>query len=152
MKIKRFDHLVLTVVDLEATVDFYTRVLGMTVIAFAGARLALHFGEQKINLHEAGHEFEPKARVPTPGSGDLCFVVEQPISEWLDHLEALGVPVIEGPVPRWGALGLMTSVYFRDPDGNLLEIATYNGRERMLALTDEVMAEHAYTLERLKDT
>ena len=125
MKIERLDHLVLTVADLGATVDFYTRVLGVSVRAFQGGRLALRFGGQQINVHEAGHEFEPKARKPTPGSGDLCFVVEQPLAEWLERLAELGVPVIEGPVPRIGVLGPMTSVYFRDPDGNLLEIASY---------------------------
>jgi catechol 2,3-dioxygenase-like lactoylglutathione lyase family enzyme len=128
MRIERFDHVALTVADLEATVDFYTRVLGMTVRAFGGGRLALRFGDQKINLHEAGHEFEPKARVPTPGSADLCFVVEQPLADWLEHLAELGVPVVGGPVPRAGALGPITSVYFRDPDGNLLEIASYSDR------------------------
>lgn len=127
MRIVRLDHLVLTVADLEATIDFYTRVLGTTVRAFDGGRLALRFGEQKINLHEAGHEFEPKARVPKPGSADLCFVVEEPIAVWLDHLSALGVPLVEGPVPRAGALGPMTSVYVRDPDGNLVELASYTG-------------------------
>jgi catechol 2,3-dioxygenase-like lactoylglutathione lyase family enzyme len=125
VKVRRLDHLVLTVASLEATVDFYTRVLGMNVRAFEGGRLALRFGEQKINLHEAGHEFEPKARVTVPGSADLCFVVEGDLDVWLDHLEELGVPVVEGPVARTGALGPMTSVYVRDPDGNLVEIASY---------------------------
>jgi catechol 2,3-dioxygenase-like lactoylglutathione lyase family enzyme len=127
MKITRLDHLVLTVADLEATVDFYTRALGMTVRAFGGGRLALRFGEQKINLHEAGHEFEPKARVARPGSADLCFVVQQPLFEWQEHLAELGVPVIVGPSPRDGALGPMTSLYVRDPDGNLVELASYAG-------------------------
>jgi catechol 2,3-dioxygenase-like lactoylglutathione lyase family enzyme len=125
VKVTRLDHLVLTVADLEATLDFYTRALGMNVQAFAGGRLALRFGEQKINLHEAGREFEPRARLATPGSADLCFVVEQPLMDWAEHLEALGVPLVEGPVPRVGALGPMTSIYFRDPDGNLLELASY---------------------------
>ena len=126
MKVTRLDHLVLTVVDLEATVDFYQRVLGMTVRAFGAGRLALRFGEQKINLHEAGNEFEPKARVATPGSADVCFVVEQPLAEWQEHLAELGVPLVLGPVPRDGALGPMTSIYIRDPDGNLLELASYS--------------------------
>jgi catechol 2,3-dioxygenase-like lactoylglutathione lyase family enzyme len=125
VKVTRLDHLVLTVTDLEATLDFYTRALGMNVQAFAGGRLALRFGQQKINLHEAGHEFEPRARRARPGSADLCFVVEQPLTHWVEHLGALGVAVVEGPVPRAGALGPMTSIYFRDPDGNLLELATY---------------------------
>lgn len=127
MKAKRLDHLVLTVADLEATVDFYTRALGMTVRAFAGGRLALRFGDQKINLHEAGHEFEPRARLATPGSADLCFVVEQPLDEWQEHLADLGVAVVEGPVARDGALGPMTSLYVRDPDGSLVELASYSG-------------------------
>jgi catechol 2,3-dioxygenase-like lactoylglutathione lyase family enzyme len=125
VKVIRLDHLVLTVADLSATVDFYTRVLGMNVQAFEGGRLALRFGDQKINLHEAGHEFEPKARRATPGSGDLCFVVEGELDDWLDHLAGHGVAVIDGPVRRTGALGPMTSIYFRDPDGNLLEISSY---------------------------
>jgi catechol 2,3-dioxygenase-like lactoylglutathione lyase family enzyme len=125
VKVSRLDHLVLTVASLEATVDFYTRVLGMNVRAFEGGRLALRFGEQKINLHEAGHEFEPKAKVAVPGSADLCFVVEGDLAGWLEHLEELGVPVVVGPVGRPGALGPMTSVYVRDPDGNLVEIASY---------------------------
>lgn len=127
MKVSRLDHLVLTVADLEATVDFYTRVLGMAVRAFGGGRLALRFGDQKINLHEAGHEFEPKARTARPGTADLCFVTEQPIDEWLEHLADLGLPLVEGPVTRDGALGPITSVYVRDPDGNLVEIASYTG-------------------------
>src|SRR2546421_1640624 len=100
MRVSRLDHLVLTVADLEATVEFYTRVLGMAVRAFGGGRLALRFGEQQINLHEAGHEFEPRARLATPGSADLCLVVEQPLAGWLEHLAGLGVPVVEGPVAR----------------------------------------------------
>jgi catechol 2,3-dioxygenase-like lactoylglutathione lyase family enzyme len=127
MKVKRLDHLVLTVADPEATVDFYTRALGMTVRAFAGGHLALHFGEQKINLHQAGHELEPKARLATPGSADLCFVVEQPLADWMGHLAEQGVPVVEGPIPNDGALGPMTSIYVRDPDGNLVELASYPG-------------------------
>lgn len=127
MRVSRLDHLVLTVVDLEATVDFYTRVLGMAVRSFDGGRLALRFGDQKINLHEAGHEFAPRARLATPGSADLCFVVEGRLDDWVAHLAELGVPVVEGPVGRTGALGPMTSVYCRDPDGNLVEIASYAG-------------------------
>jgi catechol 2,3-dioxygenase-like lactoylglutathione lyase family enzyme len=125
MKVRRLDHLVLTVVSLEATVDFYTLALGMRVRAFDGGRLALRFGDQQINLHEVGHEREPRARVARPGTGDLCFVVEGELDAWLAHLEELGVPVVEGPVRRTGALGPMTSVYVRDPDGNLVEISSY---------------------------
>jgi catechol 2,3-dioxygenase-like lactoylglutathione lyase family enzyme len=120
------DHVVLTVRDLEATVDFYTAVMGMSVRAFQGGRLALRFGSQKINLHEAGREFEPRAVRPLPGSADLCFVTEVGLEDWQEHLAAHGVEVVEGPVPRLGALGQMTSLYFRDPDGNLIEVASYS--------------------------
>lgn len=126
MKILGLDHVVLTVEDMEATVEFYTRVMGMSVRAFEGGRLALRFGSQKINLHEAGSEFQPHARRPSPGSADLCFVTDAASDEWLEHLAARGVEVVEGPVPRLGALGPMTSVYFRDPDGNLIEVASYS--------------------------
>jgi catechol 2,3-dioxygenase-like lactoylglutathione lyase family enzyme len=125
VKVACLDHVVLTVADLEATIDFYTRALGMSVRAFGGGRLALRFGDQKINLHEAGHEFEPKARRPTAGSGDLCFVVDGTLDAWAEHLHKAGVDVIEGPVPRAGALGPMRSIYLRDPDGNLIELSTY---------------------------
>lgn len=125
MKVAGLDHLVLTVRDLGRTVDFYHHVLGMSVSAFGGGRLALKFGTQKINLHQAGEEFSPHAQRPAPGSADLCFLSDRPIAEWADHLAALGVPLVEGPVPRTGALGPMTSIYLRDPDGNLLEISQY---------------------------
>ncbi len=117
------DHLVLTVRDLGATVRFYVEGLGMTLRAFDDGRKALHFGAQKINLHLRGREFEPKAARPTPGSADLCFLVGRPLDEVARHLEGLGYPVIEGPVARTGAQGPMTSIYLRDPDGNLIEIA-----------------------------
>ncbi|MDQ6741369.1 MAG: VOC family protein [Candidatus Dormibacteraeota bacterium] len=126
MKVVGLDHLVLTVEDVEATIEFYTRVMGMSVRAFERGRLALRFGSQKINLHEAGREFEPHARRPIPGSSDLCFVTEANLDEWLEHLSAGGVEVVEGPVSRLGALGPMTSIYFRDPDGNLIEVASYS--------------------------
>ena len=126
MKVVGVDHLVLTVEDLEATIEFYTEVMGMSVRAFERGRLALRFGSQKINLHEAGREFQPHARRPLPGSADLCFVTEATPDDWLEHLAARGVEVVEGPVPRLGALGPMTSVYFRDPDGNLIEVASYS--------------------------
>ena len=123
------DHLVLTVADLEATTGFYCRVLGMEAEDFPVAdgppRRALRFGICKINLHQAGQEFEPKSAHPTPGSADLCFVTDAPLADWVAHLAALGVPVIEGPVPRTGAAGAMMSIYCRDPDQNLIEIARY---------------------------
>ncbi len=123
MHLDRLDHLVLTVRDLSATVDFYTRVLGMTEVTFGQGRKALQFGNQKINLHEAGREFEPKAKTPVPCSADLCFITATPIADVQAHLAAHGVPVEEGPVPRTGAIGPITSVYVRDPDGNLIEIS-----------------------------
>jgi len=125
IKIDRLDHLVLTVWDIEVTCEFYTRVLGMTMETFGQGRKALRFGQQKINLHQVGQEFEPKARQPTPGSGDLCFITSAPLEQVIDHLRSRGVEIIEGPVPRTGATGLILSVYFRDPDGNLLEISNY---------------------------
>jgi catechol 2,3-dioxygenase-like lactoylglutathione lyase family enzyme len=125
MHIDHLDHLVLTVANVEATCAFYQRVLGMDVVTFGKGRKALAFGSQKINLHEAGSEFQPHARRPQPGSGDLCLLVEGGLEEWLEHLEDQGVEVIEGPVARTGALGPMTSIYVRDPDGNLVELASY---------------------------
>jgi catechol 2,3-dioxygenase-like lactoylglutathione lyase family enzyme len=117
------DHLVLTVRDLDATVRFYVEGLGMRLETFGAGRHALHFGSQKINLHVAGREFEPKAAQPTPGSADLCFLTDRPLAEIGDRLEALGHPIIEGPVARSGATGPIMSLYTRDPDGNLIEIA-----------------------------
>lgn len=125
MKIDALDHLVLTVRDLKKTCDFYEQVLGMEVIAFKGGRLALHFGSQKINLHEAGHEFEPKAERPTPGSADLCFTTSVPLADVIAHLNKLHIPIVEGPVRRTGAVGPIDSVYVRDPDQNLIEISNY---------------------------
>jgi catechol 2,3-dioxygenase-like lactoylglutathione lyase family enzyme len=128
VRVESLDHLVLTVADIEATVAFYVRALGMEAVSFGDGRRALAFGRQKINLHQAGREFEPKAAHPLPGSGDLCFITAGPIDAVVEHLGARGVPVEEGPVERTGARGPMTSVYLRDPDGNLLEIATYERR------------------------
>lgn len=123
MKIASLDHLVLTVASIEATCAFYRDIMGMDVKTFAGGRTALHFGEQKINLHLAGQEFEPKADTPLPGSGDLCFITQTPIREVVETLKSHNVAIIEGPVPRTGATGALSSVYFRDPDGNLIEVA-----------------------------
>ena len=125
MNVDRLDHLVLTVKNIEASCDFYTRVLGMQVQTFGPGRTALVFGEQKINLHLQGHEFEPKAAHPLPGSADLCFITTIPLSEVVEHLHASGVPLVEGPVRRTGALGEIVSVYIRDSDSNLIEIANY---------------------------
>ena len=123
VRLDRLDHLVLTVRDLAATSAWYARVLGMGVVTFAGGRTALTFGAQKINLHEVGHEFEPKAMWPTPGAGDLCFITATPLAGVIAHLQACVVPIVEGPGSRTGARGPLTSVYVRDPDGNLIEIA-----------------------------
>ncbi len=123
IRIDHLDHLVLTVASIEATCDFYARALGMQVETFGQGRTALRFGGQKINLHQAGHEFEPKALRPTPGSGDLCFIATTPLEEVVDHLQRLGIAIEEGPVPRTGATGPIRSVYLRDPDANLIEIS-----------------------------
>ena len=128
MRIARIDHVVLTVADVEATCAFYARALGMEVVAFAGGRKALRFGSHKINLHPAGREYEPKARRPTPGSADLCLIAETPLDEAVAHLAAQGVAIELGPVERDGALGAIRSVYFRDPDGNLVEVSEYPGQ------------------------
>lgn len=123
MKIDSLDHLVLTVADVEATCAFYQRVLGMEVVTFGAGRKALAFGAQKINLHQAGREFEPKAQRPTPGSADLCFITSVTLPQVQAHLTACGVTVAEGPVQRTGAQGPILSVYFRDPDLNLIEVS-----------------------------
>lgn len=125
MRIASIDHLVLTVRDIPASCDFYSRVLGMEVVTFGEGRKALAFGAQKINLHEQGREFEPKAARPTPGSADLCLIAAVPLSAVVTHLDACGVPIIEGPVKRTGATGPILSVYFRDPDSNLIEVSNY---------------------------
>jgi catechol 2,3-dioxygenase-like lactoylglutathione lyase family enzyme len=130
LRVNSLDHLVLTVCDPAATCAFYESVLGMHVVTFGGDRKALLFGSQKINLHELGKEFEPEASHPTPGSADLCFLTRSPLAEFAEHLKKLGVPTIEGPVPRTGARGPMHSVYFRDPDANLIEVAVYDFADR----------------------
>jgi catechol 2,3-dioxygenase-like lactoylglutathione lyase family enzyme/ketosteroid isomerase-like protein len=123
MSIDRLDHLVLTVRDLDATCDFYRRVLGMDVVTFGAGRLALRFGRQKINLHRAGGGMSLVAERPTPGSGDLCLISERPLTKWIEHLAACQIPVVEGPGRRAGAEGPIESIYVRDPDGNLVEIS-----------------------------
>ncbi|MDH5264801.1 MAG: VOC family protein [Betaproteobacteria bacterium] len=125
MKIDRIDHFVLTVRDLDATCAFYSRVLGMEAVTFAGGRRGLAFGNQKINLHLAGREFEPKAHRATPGSGDFCLITGVPLAEVVAHLATCGVEIIEGPVDKTGATGPLRSVYFRDPDLNLVEVSNY---------------------------
>lgn len=123
MRITGLDHLVLTVRNLEVTCAFYQQVLGMQVATFGNGRTALHFGQQKINLHQQGQEFEPKAASPTPGSADLCFLTDVPLAAVRHHLEECNIPIEEGIVPRTGALGAIASLYIRDPDGNLIEIS-----------------------------
>lgn len=126
--IDHLDHLVLTVANIGITCDFYARVLGMKKVTFGGGRIALAFGRQKINLHPAGNEYDPKAVTPMPGSGDLCFIAAEPMDDVIAHLNAHGVEIIEGPGERTGATGPINSVYFRDPDGNLIEVSNYASR------------------------
>lgn len=121
--IAHLDHLVLTCVDLEATTRFYTNVLQMQRETFGAGRIAFRFGNQKINIHVRGAEFEPKAHLPVPGALDLCFIASVPLAEVIAHLSAHAWPIIEGPVERTGATGKIRSVYVRDPDFNLIEIS-----------------------------
>jgi len=125
MKIDRIDHVVLTVKDISATCDFYSKVLGMEVVTFGEGRKALAFGSQKINLQQFGRESTLIAEKPTPGSADICFITSVPVSEVIAHLQSFGVKLIGGPVERNGARGEMMSVYFRDPDLNLVEVSNY---------------------------
>jgi catechol 2,3-dioxygenase-like lactoylglutathione lyase family enzyme len=129
VRIDRLDHLVLTVRDIGASVAFYT-ALGMEHTTFGGGRTALTFGSSKINLHEAAHPIRPHADRPTPGSADLCLIVDVPLDDVVAHLARLGVAVEEGPVDRTGATGPISSVYVRDPDGNLVELSVYPGPDR----------------------
>jgi catechol 2,3-dioxygenase-like lactoylglutathione lyase family enzyme len=123
IKIRSFDHLVLTVSSIEKTAAFYSRVLGMEVRTFGQGRVALHFGRQKINLHEVGHVLDPNVRHATPGAADFCLLTDVPMEEVLAHLRACGVPVVTGPVNRTGAVHGLNSVYIYDPDENLVEVA-----------------------------
>lgn len=123
--IDRMDHLVLTVQNIETTVDFYTKNLGMEVETFRENRKALKFGNQKFNLHEKGKEFEPKANLPTPGAIDLCLITKMPLIDVQNFLTNNGVVVVEGPIERTGATGKILSIYIRDPDSNLIEISNY---------------------------
>ncbi|EPG35595.1 VOC family protein [Acinetobacter colistiniresistens] len=125
MKISHLDHLVLTVADIEITCQFYQSALNFEVISFAENRKALQFGKQKINLHQLGKEFEPKALRPTAGSADLCFITETPLNEVMAHLQAQHIDIVEGPIERTGAMGKILSLYLRDPDQNLIEISNY---------------------------
>lgn len=125
IQIEALDHLVLTVSNIETSCRFYRDVLGMEIVTFGTGRKALRFGQQKINLHRYQHEFEPKVKKPIPGSADLCLVSHHPVSAVIDFLRDAQVDVEEGPVKRTGARGEITSVYIRDPDGNLIEICHY---------------------------
>jgi catechol 2,3-dioxygenase-like lactoylglutathione lyase family enzyme len=123
MNIDRLDHLVLTVQNIEVTCEFYTKVLGMQVITFGQNRKALKFGQQKINLHQVGQEFEPKALHPTSGSADLCFITKIPMQQIIRHVRSCKVEILEDPIERTGATGKLLSIYLHDPDGNLIELS-----------------------------
>jgi len=123
--IESIDHIVFTVKSVEETCDFYHRVLGMEVATFGEGRKALSIGRQKINLHQWGKEFEPKAAAPAPGTQDICLITQTPISEVAKHIEQCGVAIEDGPVRRTGASGPILSIYFRDPDRNLIEVSNY---------------------------
>lgn len=125
MIIKAIDHLVLTVEDIDVTINFYTSILGFDAVTFGDNRKALVFGNQKINLHQKGKEIDPKAEHPTPGSADLCFIAETKVEEVLQELKEKNITVIEGIVDRTGASGKIRSIYFRDPDFNLIEVSNY---------------------------
>ncbi len=128
MKISYLDHLVLTVASIETTCQFYQSALNFEVITFGENRKALQFGNQNINLHQVGKEFEPKAYHPTVGSADLCFIAETQLEEVIKHLQQLNIKIVEGPIQRTGAVGKIVSVYLRDPDQNLIEISNYIDR------------------------
>lgn len=124
MNIQRIDHLVLTVKNIQKSCDFYKKIMGMRIVEFDGGRWALSFGNQKINLHQQGNEFEPKAGQPTAGAADICFITGTGLSNVIARLEKYKIAIIEGPVRRTGATGPLLSVYFRDPDHNLIEVAS----------------------------
>lgn len=127
-KLSHLDHLVLTVGDIDTSIRFYCDVLGMThtpfQVADGSTRHALRYGQQKINLHQAGAEFDPKAKAPAPGTADLCFLTQTPLTEWQAHFQTTKTQIEEGPVKRSGATGPILSLYIRDPDGNLIEVST----------------------------
>ena len=124
--IDHIDHIVLTTRDLQGCIRFYTEVLGMKLERFSASRLALKFGSQKLNLHEWGKEFTPRAHVAAPGALDLCFIAAIPLEKVIENLQKNGIPILEGPVAKTGAQGAIRSVYVRDPDLNLVEISVYN--------------------------
>ena len=126
MKIDRIDHIVLTCASVDETVAFYTRVLGRKAVTFAGGRRGLEFGRQKFNLHQQGAEFSPRAHLAKPGTVDLCLIAAATLDAVVRHLTGCGVAIEQGPAPKSGATGPITSVYVRDPDLNLIEISTYD--------------------------
>jgi catechol 2,3-dioxygenase-like lactoylglutathione lyase family enzyme len=127
ISIASLDHLVLYCADVDATIAFYVRVLGMDAMTFGGNRHALTFGTQKINLHRSGSEFVPHAINPARGAADFCLLTTVPLDDVIAHFRTLNVPIVEGPVAKTGATGPLRSVYVRDPDGNLVEIANQVG-------------------------
>ncbi len=125
IKVKNLDHFVLTVKDIDQTVEFYTKVLGMEKEVFKGSRIALKFANSKINLHKLGKEFEPKAFNIKEGSADLCFIIETPLKEAKKHIQSFGIKIEQDIIKRTGALGEISSIYLRDPDKNLIELSNY---------------------------
>ena len=125
VRVVSLDHLVLTVQDIPRAIKFYVEVLGMQEVTFGDNRKALAYGQQKINLHKFGEEFEPNAASPLPGSTDLCFIIDGPLEEFIKHLNDNNIAILQGPIARTGALGAIKSVYIRDPDQNLIELSTY---------------------------
>jgi len=125
VRVVSLDHLVLTVQDIPRAIKFYVEVLGMQEVTFGDNRKALAYGQQKINLHKFGEEFEPKAASPLPGSADLCFIIDGPLDELIIHLNDNNIVILQGPIARTGALGEINSVYIRDPDQNLIELSSY---------------------------
>jgi len=125
MLIDGIDHIVFTVKDIDVTCNFYQQTLGMDVAVFGEGRKSLSFGVQKINLHQFGNEFEPKAAAPAPGTQDICLTTKKPVTEVSEHLKTCGVVIEDGPIRRTGAVGPIISIYFRDPDNNLIEVSNY---------------------------
>jgi len=126
VRVVSLDHLVITVQDIPQAIKFYVEILGMTEVTFGDNRKALSYGQQKINLHKFGEEFEPKAAAPLPGSADLCFIIDGELEEFIEHLNDNNIEILQGPISRTGALGALNSVYVRDPDQNLIELSSYS--------------------------
>jgi catechol 2,3-dioxygenase-like lactoylglutathione lyase family enzyme len=126
VRVVSLDHLVITVQDIPQAIKFYVEILGMTEVTFGDNRKALSYGQQKINLHKFGEEFEPKAAAPLPGSADLCFIIDGELEEFIEHLNDNNIEILQGPISRTGALGVLNSVYVRDPDQNLIELSSYS--------------------------